>query len=400
MSSNRSSWITAGHLALATVVACGGGLVTAVSAQAASTQGTSAQAPSTPVASLALTGPAVTATTPPTPTPTPSPSPTSTTAPDPDGETEAPPPGTPADEYGEPDTGTEEEATTFAAATITRSQMIARARTWNPGTSKRVPYSQSKTRGGYRTDCSGYVSMALGLGKPGPITVGLAKSTYSKRITMSQLRRGDLVIDAIGSNTTRHVVIFDKWANAGKTSYWAYEQRGGYGTDYRTRTYGLASGSQYKAYRANKIREDAPKPPATVTRAQVVARAKTWKPATAQRVPYSQTRLQGGYRADGSGYVSMTLGLAKPGPNTVALAKSAYTRPIAMTALLQGDLVIDPVGGTTARAVVIFDKWADAKKTSYWAYQQRAGYGTDYRVVKHGLTAGTQFKAYRSLRIR
>ncbi|MDH2425304.1 hypothetical protein [Sphaerisporangium sp. TRM90804] len=345
MPSDRSIRITAGHLALVTVVTCVGGLVPAVSAHAASPDA------GPPAAAVATAGHSAV-------------------------------------------------PQAAAAAPITRSQMIAKAKTWNPGTAKRIPYSQTKTHGGYRTDCSGYVSMALGLGKPGPITVGLAKSTYTRRIQMSELRRGDLVIDAIGSNTTRHVVIFDKWANSAHSSYYAYEQRGGYGTDYRTRTYGLSSGSEYKAYRALNIREDAPVPPPTVTRAQVIARAKTWNPGTAKRVPYSQAKKYGGYRADGSGYVSMTLGLAKPGPLTTALASSAHGRPIKMAELLQGDLVIDPVGGNTARAVVIFDKWADTARTSYWAYQQRAGYGTDYRVVKHGLTTGTQFRAYRPSRIR
>ncbi|GIH75223.1 hypothetical protein Plo01_16520 [Planobispora longispora] len=358
MPPTQSLWSRTGSLALITVVACGSGLVAAASAQAAP------PAPAHPVTAA-------------TPTPLPSPS------------------GGP--ESGEPESV---EIMAAAAAPVTRSQMIARAKTWNPGTSKRVPYSQTKTRGGYRTDCSGYVSMALGLGKPGPITVGLAKSTYTRRIQTSELRRGDLLIDAIGSNTTRHVVIFDRWANAGRTSYWAYEQRGGYGTDYRTRSYGLSANSQYKAYRALNIREDAPVPPPTITRAQVIARAKSWNPATAQRVPYSQTKTRGGYRTDGSGYASMALGLAKPGPITVDLAKNTYTRPIPMTQLLQGDLVIDPVGANTARMVVIFDRWADAARTSYWAYQQRAGYGTDHRVVRHGLEPGTQFRAYRPVRIR
>lgn len=49
---------------------------------------------------------------------------------------------------------------------------------------------------------------------------------------MSQLKKGDLIIDAIGSNTTRHVVIFEKWTSGKHTAYWAYEQRGGYGTDH------------------------------------------------------------------------------------------------------------------------------------------------------------------------
>ncbi|MFD0684221.1 hypothetical protein [Actinomadura fibrosa] len=148
----------------------------------------------------------------------------------------------------------DQAVTAAAVPKVTRAQVIANAKTWHPHTSKRVPYSQNKTHGGYRTDCSGYASMALRLPKPGPNTVGLASSKYSKRIKLSQLQKGDLIIDAIGSNTTRHVVIFEKWANSKHTSYWAYEQRGGYGTDHRTRTYGLSSGSQYKPYRPLNIK--------------------------------------------------------------------------------------------------------------------------------------------------
>lgn len=141
-----------------------------------------------------------------------------------------------------------------AASTITRATVLSRAKTWHPHTSSRIPYSQSRTHGGYRTDCSGYASMALALGKPGANTVGLASSSISKRISMSALKAGDLIIDSTGDSNTRHVVIFVKWANSKHTSYWEYEQRGSYGTDYRTRTYGLSSGSQYHAYQPKKIR--------------------------------------------------------------------------------------------------------------------------------------------------
>ena len=116
-----------------------------------------------------------------------------------------------------------------------------------------MPYSQTDYHNGYRTDCSGFVAMTLGLAKPGPNTVGLTSSRYTERIKMSELKKGDLVMDAEGTNTTRHVVIFEKWADKAHTSYWAYEQRGRYGTDYRTRDYGLDSGSEYKAYRPKKL---------------------------------------------------------------------------------------------------------------------------------------------------
>ncbi|GGO49640.1 hypothetical protein GCM10012287_27460 [Streptomyces daqingensis] len=138
------------------------------------------------------------------------------------------------------------------AQAISRATVINRAKKWltaNGG--KQVPYSQSKTWGGYRTDCSGYVSMALKYGKPGTNTVGLASSSFTKKIKMSQLKKGDLIIDAKGSNTTRHVVIFEKWTSSAKKSYRAYEQRGGHGTDHSTRSYGLGN-DEYDAYRPKK----------------------------------------------------------------------------------------------------------------------------------------------------
>ncbi|MEV0661198.1 hypothetical protein ACIBI3_09435 [Actinomadura luteofluorescens] len=135
-----------------------------------------------------------------------------------------------------------------------RSKVIKRARTWHPHSDERVPYSQTSTHNGYRTDCSGFVSMALGLPKPGTNTVGLTSSRYTERIKMSELKKGDLVMDALGSNTTRHVVIFEKWADKEHSSYWAYEQRGRYGTDHRTLDYGLSSGDEYKAYRPTSLK--------------------------------------------------------------------------------------------------------------------------------------------------
>ncbi|MFM9368637.1 NlpC/P60 family protein [Streptomyces sp. Da 82-17] len=138
------------------------------------------------------------------------------------------------------------------ATAYSRDTTIARAKRWltaNDG--QRVPYSQTKTWGGYRTDCSGYVSMALQLPKPGPNTVGLASSTYTRKIKMSSLRKGDLIIDANGTNTTRHVVIFVKWTSSARKSYVAYEQRGGYGTDRSVRSYGIGA-DEYDAYRPKK----------------------------------------------------------------------------------------------------------------------------------------------------
>lgn len=138
------------------------------------------------------------------------------------------------------------------AQAISRDTVINRAKTWLTAIDgHQVPYSQSKNFQGYRTDCSGYVSMALKYGKPGTNTVGLASSQFTNKIKMSQLKKGDLIIDAKGSNTTRHVVIFEKWTSSAHKSYRAYEQRGGHGTDHSTRSYGIGS-DEYDAYRPKK----------------------------------------------------------------------------------------------------------------------------------------------------
>ncbi|MEV3970291.1 hypothetical protein AB0K68_19415 [Streptomyces sp. NPDC050698] len=132
-----------------------------------------------------------------------------------------------------------------------RQQTLQRAATWLTAHNGRpVPYHQgSYWRDGYRQDCSGFASMALGLPAPGTNTVGLADRGRSRPLPMNELQPGDLVIDAIGDNNTRHVVIFEKWDDSSHRSYTAYEQRSVHGTSHRSLTYGLSAGSEYKAYR-------------------------------------------------------------------------------------------------------------------------------------------------------
>lgn len=140
-----------------------------------------------------------------------------------------------------------------AAAPIYRYEIINRANSWltaNNGT--RVPYDQNrKWTDGYRMDCSGYASMAARLDKvpDAPNTQALITTTWTSPIAMSELKRGDLVIDAIGDGDNRHVVIFDRWTDSTRTRYFAYEQRGGWGTDWRSHTYGMEANSEYKARR-------------------------------------------------------------------------------------------------------------------------------------------------------
>lgn len=104
-----------------------------------------------------------------------------------------------------------------SALAISRDTVIARAQGWvdNP-----VGYSQSKYHAGYRTDCSGYVSMCWGTG------TSWATSTFfavTHRISVSQLKPGDAMLKR-GS----HIRLFYAWADDAHTSYITYESGYGY----------------------------------------------------------------------------------------------------------------------------------------------------------------------------
>jgi len=97
------------------------------------------------------------------------------------------------------------------------SDATTRAQSW---VDVAVPYNQATSYtnqfGTYRTDCSGFVSMAWAL--PSSYTTFTLPSV-SHPIAKADLQPGDILL-----NTTSHVVIFRSWANAEKTEYWAYEQ--------------------------------------------------------------------------------------------------------------------------------------------------------------------------------
>jgi cell wall-associated NlpC family hydrolase len=130
---------------------------------------------------------------------------------------------------------------------VAPEQALARAATWitanNGGT---VPYSQAKcfpdftsSSAGcvppkYRTDCSGFVSMAFGLSLS-YVTGDMAQSWFSTPITKGELQPGDLMLNATPGDG--HVVLFERWADSAHSSYVAYEQSGDGGTHHRTIPY-------------------------------------------------------------------------------------------------------------------------------------------------------------------
>ncbi|MGI5324229.1 helix-turn-helix domain-containing protein [Actinomadura nitritigenes] len=126
-------------------------------------------------------------------------------------------------------------------------------------------------------------------------------------------------------------------------------------------------------------------PARTVYRHDVIARAESWHPRTRQRVPYGQAASYQGYRADGSGYAAMALGLPAPGPNSAALLAS-YCDRVPAARLGAGDLVVNATGDAGTREVMIFDRWTGRTRGAFWVFQQRRGYGTDHLVRPARLT--------------
>jgi hypothetical protein len=148
---------------------------------------------------------------------------------------------------------------------LTRREILARVRTWHPHTAARIPYSQSGSYEGYRTDGSGYASMAIGLPSPGPTSGELASASYTRRILPSELQPGDLIINPTGGAGTRQVAVFDAWVDGPHTRYRVYQQRRGYGTDHLVLAYPLGVNSPYHAFRPLNIHETSAPRPADVT---------------------------------------------------------------------------------------------------------------------------------------
>ncbi|MFE6283236.1 peptidoglycan-binding protein [Streptomyces sp. NPDC057877] len=107
------------------------------------------------------------------------------------------------------------------APTVTRAEIIDRARAW---VAAKVPYSlTSYWSDGYRQDCSGFVSMAWKL--PGNEWTGTL-GQFAVRIGKADLGPGDILLfhNPADPHGGSHVVIFGGWTDHTRTSYVAYEQ--------------------------------------------------------------------------------------------------------------------------------------------------------------------------------
>lgn len=90
---------------------------------------------------------------------------------------------------------------------VARSTIIARGQDW---VDKNVPYN--KGYDGYRSDCSGFVSMCWGLPRPGHTTSSLPGVT--RGINKNDLNAGDALLCA-----GTHVTLFVSWADSARNTY-------------------------------------------------------------------------------------------------------------------------------------------------------------------------------------
>ncbi len=129
------------------------------------------------------------------------------------------------------------------ASAMSRSSVLARGKVW---VTKNVPYSKSryaKIDGslvptntpyaaavalGYRTDCSGFVSMCLKLTNSKGQPMSLATDTLGRVLTpiaKNEIQSGDVILRPKGPNVAYgHAVMFMGWADPNHTSYWTYEE--------------------------------------------------------------------------------------------------------------------------------------------------------------------------------
>lgn len=106
------------------------------------------------------------------------------------------------------------------------SDEITRAQSWIDA---KVPYNQgghySNIYGNYREDCSGFVSMALGL-PSSYTTVTLPQVMHP--ITQGELQPGDFMLNT-ASGDNGHVAIFMGWTDASHAHYTSWEENPGLG---------------------------------------------------------------------------------------------------------------------------------------------------------------------------
>ncbi|MFJ9946327.1 peptidoglycan-binding protein [Kitasatospora sp. NPDC091207] len=175
-------------------------------------------------------------------------------APTPGGSSTARPPATPqggvSGLYGESPGARAFAGPRAAAQPLTRARIIERARSW---VAQKVPYSMSRYwSDGYRQDCSGFVSMAWGLGSS---QTTWTLPDFADRITKADLQPGDILVynNPANPQAGSHVTVFGGWTDASRTRYLAYEQTSPRTTERDTPYAYWNNSASYVPYRAKAL---------------------------------------------------------------------------------------------------------------------------------------------------
>ncbi len=136
----------------------------------------------------------------------------------------------------------------LASTSAARGDAITRGFSWLDAN---VPYSQSKYYGGYRTDCSGFVSMCWDLGTSTNTATLFATGSYD-----SDLASWDDLLPADAIVRQGHVVMFLAW-EPDKTGVCVLEQAST-ASDMQFRVHSLSSlqSQGFKPIRASKLADD------------------------------------------------------------------------------------------------------------------------------------------------
>ncbi|MFD5414129.1 C40 family peptidase [Streptomyces nojiriensis] len=136
-------------------------------------------------------------------------------------------------------------ADSSAGGSVSRAEVIARAQSW---VDAGVPYSMTSYRtdanGKYRTDCSGFVSMAWHLNSSSGNNWGETTGTllnYTSSIAKESLKPGDVLLNP-DSGASGHVVIFNGWTSSDHSTYDALEESGSSGAVHHSIPYPYYSG--------------------------------------------------------------------------------------------------------------------------------------------------------------
>ena len=155
-----------------------------------------------------------------------------------------------------------------APTTITRAQVLGRARWWLNKTN--IPYSQNTCytpaglrascgSGTFRADCSGYVSMAWNVGN---LTVGSSNpaltplgghTSKSREISKPALAPGDAFAYYKGPGNNAHIALFVRWQSKVGGAAVVYEQAGGQ-SGARQHVWSTNDQRGYRAFRFLAIR--------------------------------------------------------------------------------------------------------------------------------------------------